>query len=262
MTAWTPERIAQATAEWVWVPDDAEEVRTDHYHLIRYPDWFQPSTVVAWSWTDRELSPLIDSVADRVRSWGRSEVFWWVSEATVPADTEDELVRRGAAVHETVTVLAREIVDDLPDLDPPDDVKVTAVRDEQTLRAAAEISAEVWGFPRPDKLDMPAELRTMQRDWDAMTSFRVVGSLDGRPVAAGGCTLAGGAARLWGAATLPAARHRGAYRAVLAERLRLARQAGATLALVKGRIETSGPILRRAGFTAYGEQRLLRLPVG
>jgi hypothetical protein len=35
----------------------------------------------------------------------------------------------------------------------------------------------------------------------------------------------------------------------------LAREHGATLALVKGRVETSGPILRRAGFTAYGEER-------
>ena len=32
------------------------------------------------------------------------------------------------------------------------------------------------------------------------------------------------------------------------------------LALVKGRVETSGPILRRAGFTAYGDERCYRWP--
>ena len=48
---------------------------------------------------------------------------------------------------------------------------------------------------------------------------------------------------------------------MLAERLRLARDHGATIALVKGRIETSGPILLRAGFTDYGEERCYWLPI-
>jgi hypothetical protein len=47
----------------------------------------------------------------------------------------------------------------------------------------------------------------------------------------------------------------------LAERLRLAREHGATLALVKGRILTSGPTLLRAGFADYGEERCYWLPV-
>jgi GNAT superfamily N-acetyltransferase len=62
-------------------------------------------------------------------------------------------------------------------------------------------------------------------------------------------------ARLWGGGVVPEARGRGAYRAVLDARLRYAVDHGATLALVKGRVETSGPILRRAGFAAYGQER-------
>jgi hypothetical protein len=34
------------------------------------------------------------------------------------------------------------------------------------------------------------------------------------------------------------------------------------MALVKGRVETSAPVLRRAGFEAYGEERAYRLSVG
>ena len=49
---------------------------------------------------------------------------------------------------------------------------------------------------------------------------------------------------------------------MLAERLRLAREHGATLALVKGRVLTSAPILLRAGFADYGEERCYWLPVG
>jgi hypothetical protein len=39
----------------------------------------------------------------------------------------------------------------------------------------------------------------------------------------------------------------------------VARERDATLALVKGRVETSAPILRRAGFALYGEERCYRL---
>lgn len=61
--------------------------------------------------------------------------------------------------------------------------------------------------------------------------------------------------RLWGAATVPESRGRGAYRAVLDGRLRLGAEMGATTALVKGRISTSAPILARAGFEHMGDER-------
>jgi hypothetical protein len=48
---------------------------------------------------------------------------------------------------------------------------------------------------------------------------------------------------------------------VLLHRITTARSLGATLALVNGRVQTSGPILRRAGFTAYGTERCYRIPV-
>ncbi len=63
------------------------------------------------------------------------------------------------------------------------------------------------------------------------------------------------------AGTRSAWQHRGAYRAVLAERLHRAPDQGATLALVKGRVATSAPILKRAGFSPYGEERCYRLDV-
>jgi GNAT superfamily N-acetyltransferase len=66
--------------------------------------------------------------------------------------------------------------------------------------------------------------------------------------------MAGEVARLWGGATMPHARRRGVYAAVLAERLHVAVEWGATLALVKGRIDTSAPILRRFGFRPHGRE--------
>ena len=73
--------------------------------------------------------------------------------------------------------------------------------------------------------------------------------------------MAAGVARLWGGAVVPAARGRGIYRAVLAERLSYAVTHGASMALVKGKIDTSGPILRRAGFTAFGQEPNYDVPL-
>lgn len=87
----------------------------------------------------------------------------------------------------------------------------------------------------------------------------MVAYLDGRPVGTGGIASRGHAAGLWGGAVLAEFRGRGVYRALLAERLAYAAAYEMTMALVKGRVESSGPILRRAGFAAYGQERSYRI---
>ena len=85
---------------------------------------------------------------------------------------------------------------------------------------------------------------------------------DGVPVGAAGHVVVGETLRLWGGAVVPSARHTGAYRALLDRRLRAGVEAGCTMALVKGRVETSAPVLLRAGFREYGEVRAYRLARG
>jgi hypothetical protein len=272
VTGWTRQRVLEAAAAWVWVPDGADQVRTEDYQLIRYPDrltdpgW--PPAQVAWSKTSRAPGEVIDEVAGQVRAWGLDEVHWWVSEATAPAATERALRARSAAVTETLQVLAYDLGRGRPALDVPADIRVELVHDERTVRAAALVTAQGWQRPAPDEAEIARQLEEVTGDpatgdlGNDQSSFRMVVFLGRRPVAAGGATLAGPVAQLWGAVTLPAWRRRGAYRGLLAGRIRLAADRGATLALVKGRVETSAPILRRAGFTAFGEERRYRLPVG
>lgn len=113
-----------------------------------------------------------------------------------------------------------------------------------------------------DEAGLRDELDEVTAGLDTGEGFRVLGRVDGVAVSTGGTTLIDGFARLWGAATLAEARGRGAYRAVLAERLRAASELGATTALVKGRTATSAPIIARAGFTHYGDERAYRVPLG
>ena len=265
MSPWTPQRVLDAAAAMQWRPDGAVEVLTDDYHLIRYPAWALdpafPAAQVTRSRTDRPDHEVIDEVLGQVRDWRLLGVAWWVSAATRPPGTEQTLCARGAKRVDAVQILARELAAGLPELDVPADVTVELAAEERSFRAALEVAVRGWGRKEPEAAQVDRELAEAVRDLADWTGFRVLARVDGEPASSGGCSLDGEVAKLWGAVTLPAFRRRGSYRAVLAERLRLARDHGATLALVKGRVDTSGPILLRAGFTDYGEERCYWLPV-
>ena len=264
MSSWTLQRVLDAAAGMEWVPGGAIELRTDDYRLIRYPEMVLDPTFraaqVTWSRTTRPLDEIIDEIAAYARVWGVPGVAWWISAATQPVGTEEALHARGAELIDASLVLARELAD-LPQLDVPDDVAVELGRDERTFRAASAVTVQGWQRAEPDEAEIAHQLDEALRDLATWSSFRMVAFVKGEPVSTGGCTLVGEVAQLWGAVTLSASRGRGAYRAVLAERLRLAREHGATLALVKGRGLTSAPILLRAGFADYGEERCYWLPI-
>jgi hypothetical protein len=256
---WTPQRVLDAAIVMEWRPDGSIEVLTDGYRLIRYPDWALdpsfPAAQVTRSRASRPADEVIAEVLAQVRTWGLSGVAWWVSDETLPADTEDRLRARGGTRIDAVQILARDLSEPLPELHIPADVTVELVRDERAFRAASMVTVRGWGRKDPAPGELARDLADAARNLATWTSFRVLASVDGEPACSGGCTLNGDVAQLWGAVTLKAFRRRGSYRAVLAERLRLAREHGAEVALVKGRVDTSGPILLRAGFTDYGEER-------
>jgi len=265
MSSWTAQRVLDAAAAMEFVPEGAIEVRTDDYRLVRHPDWALGPTVgaaqVTWSRTTRPLDEVIDEVAAHVRGWGLPGVAWWTSAVSRPAGTEEALRARDAELIDASQVLARELGGELPQLDVPGYVAVELVRDERTFRAASAVTVQGWQRAEPDEAETAQQLGEALQDLATWSSFRVVAYVEGEPVSTGGCTLAGEVAQLWGAVTLSASRGRGAYRAALAERLRLARDHGATLAMVKGRGLTSAPILLRAGFADYGEERCYWLPL-
>lgn len=264
MSSWTPQQVLDASIAMEWRPDGAIEVLTGDYRLIRYPDWALdpnfPAAQVTRSRAGRPTTEVVDEVAARVRRWGLRGVAWWVSSVTLPPDTEATLRALGGRQIDAVQILAREL-DDLPDLAVPAGVSVELVADERTFRAASMVTVRGWGRREPTGTALAREFTEVLRDLETWSSFRVLASVEGEPASSGGCTLRGEVAQLWGAVTLREYRRRGSYRAVLAERLRLAREHGAALALVKGRVETSGPILLRAGFADYDEERCYWLPI-
>lgn len=250
------DRVAEASADWVYVPDDARSHAAGDYSLVAYPEsWVLPTQVTRIR-SERSAAELIDEVSAVARSWARPAVSWWIAPQTEPDGLEEALIAAGARLLETVTVLALDLSDGLPDLAVPDDVRAEIVTDEPGLRTFAEINQRTWDGPEPTD----EQIARMRRQAESGDSLRAVGWVDGVPAAAAGVSVVGQVARLWGGATLPRLRGRGAYRAVLQARLAAGLDQGATLGLVKGRVETSAPILRRLGFEPHGEERAYELP--
>lgn len=259
-TTWTAGRILETAAAWTWLPDGSQEELTDDYHLVAYPERIQQPTEVVRCRSSRPAAELVAEVVERVRAWRRDEVAWRITAETAPADLEQHLQEAGARRTETLDILAFDMREGLPDVGETTGRSVL-VDDDRTLRAAHAVACEVWGDLPPTEEQLAAGLAELAQPIEERGHFKVVAFVGEEPACSAGCTLAEGVARLWGAATRPVFRGHGCYRAVLEHRLEIARRHGATLALVKGRVATSGPILRRAGFRAYGEERHYTLPV-
>ncbi|WP_295034463.1 GNAT family N-acetyltransferase [uncultured Microbacterium sp.] len=249
--------IARASAAWVWFPRDSEQERSE-LQLVRYPSRFGGG--VRGSQVASALDPaeVLDLAVARTRAWGEGRLVFWTNAADSP-DLEDELRRRGAVHDDTVTVFARPIPGE--PIPVPDDIDTVIVRTLADVRDVDEVSVPVWDQLPLDEQGLAEQLDEVTAELATGTGARVLARIDGRPAGTAGCTVADGFLRLWGAATLPGFRGRGAYRAVLAERLRLGAELGATTALVKGRVATSAPILARCGFVPYGEDRSYVLTV-
>ncbi|MFK3676604.1 GNAT family N-acetyltransferase [Microbacterium sp. NPDC090218] len=255
MSAHTVDEVLRASAAWVWFPRDSEQVK-EHLQLVRYPSRFGGGVRASQVSSSLDDASVLDHAIERTRAWGETQLTFWTNPSDAP-DLEDELRRRGAEHIDTVAVLARTI-DDL-DVEVPGNAAAEIVRTLEQVREVDAINVPVWGQEPLDEAGLRVERDEVVAGLAAGDQVRVLGRLDGRAVSTGGCTIVEGFARLWGAATLPEARGRGAYRAVLAARLHAGAERGATTALVKGRVATSAPILKRVGFRHLGDERAYRL---
>lgn len=260
MTLDAADVLARA-AEWIWVPPFARELRIPEYRVVAFPEHFaEPTAAVPVAFDSTRLAKaVVDDVLGAVVGLGRdSVVIMGLGERTRPERLEAHLVGRGAELRETLAVLALDLVRAPLDLDPPADVEVREVVDLETLRDYDRIGVEVFGGTLRTDEELHSSLASIAEGGrDPM----LVAYRGGTAAGIGGFTVAGDVLRMWGGAVLPEARGTGVYRAVLDHRLRAGRDRGCRMALVKGRVETSAPILRRAGFAAYGEERAYRLSV-
>lgn len=265
MTDLEPRRVLAAARDWVWVPPDAVDVLTDDYRLTIYPGW---AASVQWSAGGRAAEELVAAVRSRAEEAGSPLLRWWVTQAE--PETAAALAELGFRPVEELDVLALDLAD--PDalvasLDVPADVHVSLATTAESIRDGAMLGWRVFDDYEPTAVQLRQELDQLALPLDGRVAVarRYVARLDdagGALVGTGGFTLVGDAGRLWGAAVDPASRGRGAYRALLAARCRDLAAHGAGLALVKARVDTSAPVLRRVGFRRFGGETAWELPLG
>ncbi|HEY9496077.1 MAG TPA: GNAT family N-acetyltransferase [Intrasporangium sp.] len=268
-STWDADSVLAASNEWSWVPPGAEHVRTAEYLVVAYPEHFLIPTSARVLGSLRDPAELVDEIHDVARALGRHRLWWHLSDATRPPGLEAEVLARGGHIVERMDVLALPIaaaVSDLglpdlglPDLGVPDGIELRRVRDLDSKRDAHVVERSAFGGVEHTEEQLRQSLAELEPGLVDDSTGVVVAYVEGQPAGVGGWTLVGPVCRLWGGATHETHRGRGAYRAVLAERLGIARAVGATLGLTHGRVDTSSPILRRIGFTRYGEQRQLVL---
>jgi hypothetical protein len=255
-------KVVAASIAMTWVPETATSEETEEYRLVRLPDYFDPPLRLVRFSPAGPVEPAMAAVLDHARQSGLPELQWTVHHPDSPL-VAGLLEARGATVDETLDVLALDLSEGAPALAPPAlDVEVRWATDLQTISDSTELAAEIFGGSVPPQERL---VELANRDSAAVPGGRggmVVAYAGETPLGTGGVAIAAGAARLWGGAVRPAARGRGVYRATLAARLDYSVAHGATMALVNARVETSGPILRQAGFAAYGRQVRYRVPLG
>jgi GNAT superfamily N-acetyltransferase len=257
--------VVAASNAWVWVPEDATTEATPEYLLARFPDYFDhPLELLRFSpaeTSEAALAAAVETVLERGRQFGQPDLYWWVRPDS-PPEIVGLLLARGATVDVALDVLAIDLRQGQPELPPP--VKEVTLRwatDVATYRDGIGVGVASFGLSMPPEERLAEDAKREGAAVTAGDGGMVVAYVDGAPVGSGAVTMADGAARLWFASVVESARGQGVYRALLAARLAYGAARGATMGLVKGRVSTSGPILRRAGFNAYGHEIMYRVPL-
>ena len=256
---WSDEAIAQAFVDWFWVPDGSETWDVLGARVVRFPAYIarrMHATLHLTGDGEPATDDLVDAVLEVARAAGESEVRFHVAERPEHEELLAALRDRGR-VEETLAQLAftgtpSPVASGAPEVRP--------VLDEHGARALDSIDVEVFDERAMDDVRLAEMVAEARDQWAARTDGRFVAWRGEQPLGSGGMSRAGDVLRLWGGATLPAARRQGVYAAVLRARLATGWEWGTSLAIVRGRVDTSAPLLRSTGFTPVG--RALSVVVG
>jgi GNAT superfamily N-acetyltransferase len=238
----------------LWLPPEPSRdvVAADGYSVVTYGR-------SVWVHRIRLAEPAVGQAVEHVRSLLRSrgldEVTWWVGERSTPADLARLLEQLGLQADDPaqMTTLA---IDREPDGAP--DVEVRRVESFDDYLIALEIDWAAFDLPAEQRQERRAAARAA---WPLIVadgrSSVYLAYLDGEPVGFGRAVFAPWAALLLGGATLPEARGRGVYTALVHARWRETVARGVPRMVVSAG-PMSAPVLEKLGFVRLGRVRLLR----
>ena len=199
----------------------------------------------------RDYDPLVREVMQAHQPQGRSH-FSLARPSQSPALAES-LARHGYVLEDMADAWSIEVTAARPPI--PDDVRVDRV---ETLQGLRDMYAVMHAsFPRIDPAkgaDLAKELSECSGAQARCRRYVAYDAASGAPLSTGALNLFPdhGVGFMWGGSTVPAARGRGVYTAVVTARMRNAREAGLRRVALYALRKTSGPIIQRQGFTRHG----------
>jgi GNAT superfamily N-acetyltransferase len=202
-----------------------------------------------------EVEQTVDDVRTLLGRLERRTSSWEVSTSATPPDLAARLEGLGLVPDREPYVVSMVLTDEPPRA--PAGFEVRPVANAEEYVAALRVQHIAFETPEDARERELEDAARNFRLWEASPdSALFLAWLDGEPVAAGRATFADAGAVLNGGATLPEARGRGAYRALVAARWDEAARRG-TPALITQAGAMSRPILRRLGFREVAEIRVL-----
>jgi hypothetical protein len=210
------------------------------YLLVRGPAF---AGVAALRAGPAELHDVVDDVRARVPPEIRTT--WWLGPSTEPSDARERLLELGLHVAD-VPSLEGMLAVAPPEPGPPE-IEVTRVETIEQFRVFSDLRWEAF--------EVPTERRELERAHEdelfaanRANCHMFVARIDGRPAAGAMSILGEHGSFLVGGCTVPWARGRGAYRALVRARWDDAVARGRPALVVHANPATSAPILKRLGF--------------
>ncbi len=243
---WVLELAENANTYTPLGPQD-ERIVTDRYVL-----WMGRGDEPGWNVAQRfrlgadDLDEVREEIHGILRGRGRTACTWEVGTHATPDDLVEQLLARGLVDDEPTPLAVGMVLTEAP-AQAPVDVEVRRVETAEERLASARIAATAFGGPEPTEPPPPAE---------DPNNVEYIACADGTPVARASASFGEHGVTLFGGSTLPEARGRGAYRALVAARWEDAVARGTPM-LVTQASPMSRPILGRLGFREVCEIRIL-----
>jgi len=192
-----------------------------------------------------EVASAVEEIRALLRDRGRGGSEWELGESSTPADLIEQLAALGILPDEDEPVAIGMVLTAGDQMPEPPGTFARRVETVDELVRARRIQHEAFGGSA-DEVGFEQAEADFTNEGEIGSTF--LAFVDGDPVAAGYASYTPRGLLLFGGATLPPARGRGAYRALVAARGREAADRG-TPVLVTHAGQMSRPILERLGFT-------------
>lgn len=231
-----------------------EVVRTPRYQVTLQPDLPipGPNSISYVRCTTVDADEVIDEARAVVKRHPVS-VLWTIDPETEPPNFADFLVARGIEFDSDVRVMVLPIDAEVAAPAVPGLEIRDALADDESFNAADAVNREAFQSRAP--VDRAANARRRKNQLAADNRRLLLATVDGEPAGTGGLSLYPPAgAIINGGAVRSKFRGRGVYRALVAKRLTMARDAGLPGLMVWGG-HMSAPILEQLGFETVSWRR-------